>query len=44
MASARFASRHPAVTFYAVVFPISWGGLFLIVGGPGAIPARTSTV
>lgn len=44
MARARFASRHPALTFYAVVFLISWGGLLLIVGGPGAIPGTSQDV
>jgi hypothetical protein len=26
--------RHPVLTYYALVFAISWGG-FLLVGGPG---------
>ena len=28
-----FSKRHPALTFYVVVFSISWGG-FLIAIGP----------
>jgi membrane protease YdiL (CAAX protease family) len=33
-----FIKRHPVVTFYALVFAISWGGILLLIGGPGAIP------
>jgi len=28
-----FIKRHPVLTYYALVFAISWGG-FLLVGGP----------
>jgi membrane protease YdiL (CAAX protease family) len=33
-----FIQRHPVFTFYALVFAISWGGVVLVVGGPGRIP------
>jgi hypothetical protein len=29
-----FIERHSVLTYYALVFAISWGG-FLLVGGPG---------
>jgi membrane protease YdiL (CAAX protease family) len=31
-----FIKRHPVLTYYALVFAISWGG-FLLVGGPGIL-------
>ena len=33
-----FITNHPVLTYYALVFAISWGGILLIVGGPGGIP------
>jgi membrane protease YdiL (CAAX protease family) len=33
-----FAKRHPVLTYYALTFAISWGGLLLVIGGPGGIP------
>jgi CAAX protease family protein len=30
--------RHPLLSYYAVAFAISWGGMLLVIGGPGAIP------
>jgi membrane protease YdiL (CAAX protease family) len=33
-----FVRRHPVTAFYALVFAISWGGILLVIGGPGAIP------
>ena len=30
--------RHRLLTYYALVFAISWGGVLLVIGGPGAIP------
>jgi membrane protease YdiL (CAAX protease family) len=38
-----FARRHPALTYYALVFVISWGGILLVVG-PGGIPGRPEQV
>jgi membrane protease YdiL (CAAX protease family) len=34
-----FIKRHPVLTYFALAFAISWGGMLLIIGGPGAIPA-----
>ena len=36
--------RHPVLTYYALVFAISWGGILLIVGGPGGIPGSSEQV
>ena len=33
-----FVERHPVLTYYALTFAISWGGLLLVIGGPGGIP------
>ena len=33
-----FIRRHPVLTYYALTFAISWGGLLLVIGGPGGIP------
>lgn len=38
-----FAQRHPALSFYAVVFLISWGGL-LLLAAPGGIPGTSRQV
>ena len=37
-----FIKNHPVVTYYALVFAISWGGILMLVGGPGGIPAAAS--
>lgn len=29
--------KHPALSFYVLTFAISWGGILLVVGGPGAL-------
>src|SRR5215203_375073 len=34
-----FTKRHPLLSFYALVFAITWGLFVLAVGGPGGIPA-----
>lgn len=39
----RFARRHSALTYYALVFVISWGGILLLVG-PGGIPGTPEQV
>jgi membrane protease YdiL (CAAX protease family) len=31
-------TRHSVLTFYALTFAISWGGLLLAIGGPGGLP------
>ena len=37
-----FIQRHPVLTYYALVFAISWGGILLIVGGLAESPAVAS--
>jgi uncharacterized protein len=39
-----FIKRRPVLTFYALVFAISWGGVLLVTGGPGAIPGAEEQV
>ena len=39
-----FIKKHPVLTYYALVFAISWGGILLIVGGPGGIPGGSEQV
>jgi membrane protease YdiL (CAAX protease family) len=40
-----FIKRHPVLSYYALVFAISWGGILLGVGlGPGGIPATKEQV
>jgi uncharacterized protein len=39
-----FIKRHPVLTFYTLAFAISWGGVLMVVGGPGAIPGTTEQV
>jgi uncharacterized protein len=34
-----FIKSHPLISYFALAFAISWGGMLLIIGGPGAIPA-----
>jgi membrane protease YdiL (CAAX protease family) len=36
--------KHPVLTYYALVFAMSWGGILLIVGGPGGIPGSSEQV
>lgn len=33
-----FITRHPVLSYYLLVFTISWGGIFLLVGGTENIP------
>jgi hypothetical protein len=33
-------ARHPALTYYALVFPISWGGILTGVGPAGILGAK----
>ena len=32
-----FVKRHPPLSFYALAFAITWGGLIMVVGGPSEI-------
>jgi membrane protease YdiL (CAAX protease family) len=38
-----FARRHPIVSYYALVFAISWGGILMLVA-PGGIPGEPEDV
>ena len=31
-----FIRNHPLVTYFALTFAISWGGVLLVIGGPAA--------
>lgn len=33
-----FIKRWPVLTYFALTFAISWGGILLVIGGPSAIP------
>jgi membrane protease YdiL (CAAX protease family) len=33
-----FIKRHQVLTYYILVFIISWGGILILIGGPGNIP------
>ena len=33
-----FIKKHSVLTYFALAFAISWGGILLVIGGPGAIP------
>jgi len=33
-----FIKRQPVVSYYLLVFAISWGGILILIGGPGHIP------
>lgn len=33
-----FIKRHPVLSYYLLVFAISWGGILILIGGPGYIP------
>lgn len=33
-----FIKNHPVLTYFTLTFAISWGGLFLVSGGPGGFP------
>ena len=36
-----FIEKHPVLTYYALVFAISWGGILMVAGGPGGISANS---
>jgi membrane protease YdiL (CAAX protease family) len=33
-----FIERYPVLAYFALTFAVSWGGVLLVIGGPGAIP------
>jgi membrane protease YdiL (CAAX protease family) len=35
-----FIKGHPLVSYFALTFAISWGGVLLVIGGPGGIPGN----
>ena len=37
-----FIERHPLPTYFALTFAISWGGVLLVIGGPGGIRSTTA--
>ncbi len=39
-----FIKRHPVLTFYALAFALSWGGILIAVGGPGGYPGTPKQV
>jgi membrane protease YdiL (CAAX protease family) len=42
--STAFIKRHPVLTFYALAFALSWGGILIVVGGPGGYPGTPEHV
>jgi membrane protease YdiL (CAAX protease family) len=34
-----FIKRHSVATYFVLTFALSWGGILLVIGGPGAIPS-----
>ena len=39
-----FIQRHPVVSYYVLTFAISWGGILLVIGGPGGIPGTPEQI
>jgi len=39
-----FIKRHSVLTYYALVFAISWGGILVLIGGPSNIPGTNEQV
>jgi len=39
-----FIKRHPVLTYYILVFAISWGGILMLIGGPSNIPGTNEQV
>ena len=35
-----FITRHPVLTYYALVFAISWGGILAVVGPAGILRTK----
>lgn len=38
-----FIKRYPVVTYFALVFTISWGGFVVVVGPPGFLGAKKTS-
>jgi len=38
-----FITRYPALTYYALVFAMSWGGVLIVVG-PSGFPGTSEEV
>ena len=36
-----FIKKHSVLTYFTLTFAISWGGILLIIGGPGRIPGTS---
>jgi membrane protease YdiL (CAAX protease family) len=41
MSILNFIKRHQVLSYYLLVFAISWGGILILIGGPGNIPGTT---
>lgn len=39
-----FIKQHPLLTFYALAFALSWGGILAVVGGPSGYPGTPEHV
>jgi hypothetical protein len=39
-----FLKRHPVLSYYLLVFIISWGGIVILIGGPGNFPGTREQV
>ena len=38
-----FIRNHPVVTYFALTFAISWGGVFVVIGGSGGMAGTAPT-
>ena len=36
--------RHPLLSYFALTFAISWGGVLLVIGGPSGIPGTKEQI
>jgi membrane protease YdiL (CAAX protease family) len=42
--SSSLVQRHPVLAYYVLTFAISWGGVLLLIGGPGSIPGTPEQI